>query len=50
MSTWGFILFLLGLLIYRFGKRAPFWLWVSGVGMGLLIASFWIMSILSNIF
>lgn len=41
MSTWGIIIFLLGVPGYFLTKRSPVFLFVAGLGTGMLIGAIW---------
>ena len=49
MDTWGFIIFGLGLVLYFGTKRKAFFLFVSGVGAGIVVGAIWAMTIVNNV-
>ncbi len=50
MDTWGIIIFIAGLVLYFVTKKQAFWLFVSGVGAGIVIGAVWAMSIVNSAF
>ena len=49
MAGWGIFIFITGLILYFATKKKPFWLFVSGVGAGLIIGAIWAMSIVNDV-
>lgn len=41
MDTWGIAIFVIGLILYFITKKQPFFLFVSGVGAGIIIGAVW---------
>lgn len=39
MDTWGILLFVVGLILYFVTKKNSFWLFVCGVGAGIVIGA-----------
>jgi multisubunit Na+/H+ antiporter MnhG subunit len=39
MDTWGILLFVIGLILYFVTKKNQFWLFVCGVGAGIVIGA-----------
>jgi hypothetical protein len=50
MDGWGIGIFVVGLILYYVTKKKPFFLFVSGVGAGILIGAIWSMTIINSIF
>jgi threonine/homoserine efflux transporter RhtA len=48
MDTWGIIIFVIGLILYFATKRQAFWLFVSGVGAGIVVGAVWAVYIVST--
>lgn len=49
MDGWGIVIFSIGMILYLVTKKKAFFLFVSGVGAGLLIGAIWAMSIVNNV-
>jgi len=41
MDTWGIIVFAVGAVLYFVSKRKPGFLFVAGVGLGIVIGAVW---------
>jgi lipid-A-disaccharide synthase-like uncharacterized protein len=50
MDTWGIGIFVVGMLLYFLSKRKAIFLFVSGVGAGILIAALWVAMLLNQAF
>ncbi len=50
MDGWGIGIFVVGLILYFVTKKQPIFLFISGVGAGILIGAIWAMTIIGNIF
>ena len=50
MDGFGIVVFSLGMILYLVTKKKAFFLFVSGVGAGILIGAIWAMSIVNNLF
>ena len=48
MDGWGIAIFAIGLILYYATKKQAFWLFVSGIGAGILIGAIWAMSIVNS--
>ena len=49
MDGWGIAIFAIGLILYYVTKKQVFWLFVSGIGAGILIGAIWAMSIVNRL-
>ena len=49
MDTWGIIIFVLGLVLYFALKRQPAFLFVSGLGAGIVIGAVWAVVIVNRV-
>ena len=49
MDLCGFALFAIGLILYFALKRQSFFLFVSGIGAGLVIGAFWAMAVVNSV-
>jgi hypothetical protein len=45
MDAWGIGIFVMGLILYYALKKKAIFLFISGVGAGILIAAIWAMTI-----
>ena len=50
MDGWGIGIFVIGLILYYVTKKKVFFLFISGVGAGILIGAIWSMMIINSIF
>jgi len=41
MDIWGIVIVIIGAAGYLFSKRKPGWLFIAGVGVGILIGAVW---------
>lgn len=41
MDTWGIVIFIVGLALYFITKKQAFWLFVSGIGAGIVVGAVW---------
>ena len=50
MDGWGFVILIGGLIVYYATKKKyPAFLFISGIGAGIVIGAIWAMSIVNNI-
>ncbi len=49
MDGWGIAVFIVGLILYFVTKRKPIWLFISGVGAGIVIGAIWAMQIINSV-
>lgn len=49
MDGWGIGIFIVGLILYFVTKRKAIFLFVSGIGAGIVIGAVWAMSIVNNL-
>jgi len=49
MDTWGIVICIAGLVLYYVTKKQVFFLWLSGVGAGIVVGAVWAMQIINNI-
>jgi len=49
MDIWGIGIFVVGLILYFVTKKQPFFLFVSGVGAGIVIGAVWAMQIVNSL-
>ena len=50
MDGWGIGIFVIGLILYFVTKRKSFFLFISGIGAGILIGAIWAMAIVNSVF
>lgn len=39
MDTWGILIFIVGLVLYFITKKNPFWLFICGMGAGIVLGA-----------
>ena len=49
MDAWGIGIFIVGLILYFVTKKKPIFLFISGVGAGILIGAIWAYITVSNL-
>ncbi len=50
MDGWGIAIFVLGLILYLVTKKKAVFLFISGIGLGILIGAIWSFLIVQSIF
>ena len=55
MDTWGFLLIVVGILLWFITKKnspktATFGIWIFGVGTGIVVAAVWMVNIINQAF
>lgn len=50
MDGWGIAIFVIGLILYMVTKKKVIFLFVSGVGLGILIGAIWAYQLMRSIF
>ncbi len=50
MDGWGIAIFVLGLILYLVTKKKAIFLFISGIGLGILIGAIWSYLIVQSIF
>lgn len=50
MDGWGIAIFVIGLILYMISKKKAIFLFISGIGAGILIGSIWAYFIVTNLF
>lgn len=48
MDGWGIAIFVIGLILYFATKKQAFWLFVSGVGAGIVVGAVWAVYLLNQ--
>ncbi len=48
MDTWGIVIFIIGLLLYFLTKKKAAFLFVSGIGAGIVIGAVWAMMLINK--
>lgn len=49
MDGWGIGIFVVGMILYFWTKKKPFFLFIAGVGAGILIGAIWSMLIINSV-
>jgi hypothetical protein len=50
MDGWGIGIFVVGLILYFVTKKKPIFLFISGIGAGILIGALWAYGLVMNAF
>lgn len=50
MDTWGIVIFVAGTVAYFVFKKKPGFLFIAGIGVGIIIGAWWAMSIVKQVF
>jgi hypothetical protein len=50
MDGWGIAIFVIGLILYMISKKKSIFLFVSGIGLGILIGAIWSYIIMTSLF